>query len=75
MASRGRAWAVLRRSGREVLLALVLAFAYAAASPLARNPEFSLLMVWQERRRLFRSRRMISSPHDEHNEYLRKLSG
>ena len=75
LASRGRTWAVLRRSGREVLLALVLAFASAAASPLARNPEFSILMVWRERLGLLRMRRMISSPHDEHNEYLRKLSG
>jgi hypothetical protein len=45
---RGRSWALLQRTGRGVLLALVLAVAYAAATPCWAEPEESLLMLWQE---------------------------
>jgi len=55
--SSGRTWAVLERSGRGVLSALVLALCFAAATPLWRDPEQSLLMHWQQRwRRLWRGR-------------------
>jgi hypothetical protein len=74
MANRGRTWAVLQRAGRGVLLALVLAFAYAAATPIAGHPEISLLMVWQERISLFPRRRRQRFHSDSDEEYLRQLS-
>lgn len=55
--SRGRSWALLQRAGRGVLMALVLAVAYAAATPSWADPEESLLMLWQERLWLRKARR------------------
>ncbi|QPN63875.1 hypothetical protein [Synechococcus sp. CBW1004] len=57
MANRGRTWALLQRAGRGVIMALVLAFAYAAATPIAADPDISVLMVWRERLSLFPRRR------------------
>lgn len=71
--SSGRTWAVLERSGRGALSALVLALCFAAATPLWRDPEQSLLLDWQRKwRRLWR-RRPRRNAALSHKEYLRQL--
>lgn len=73
-ANRGRTWAVLQRTGRGVLLALVLAVAHAAATPIAADRDISLLLLWQERLSLVARRRSHRSQHTSDEEYLRQLS-
>lgn len=70
----GRIWAVLERSGRGVVSALVLALCFAATTPLWRDSEVSLLMAWQwQWRRLWNRRpRQTAALSDE--EYVRQLS-
>lgn len=70
----GRSWAVLERSGRGLVSALVLALCFAAATPLWLDPQRSLLMVWQWKWRNLRKRRSRQPATMTHEEYLRQLS-
>ena len=72
--SRGRPWALLQRSGRGMLLALVLAVAYAAATPRWAEPEKSLLMHWQEHLWMRKARRALRRQDISDQEYIRQLT-
>ena len=70
----GRSWAVLERSGRGLVSALVLALCFAAATPRWLDPQRSLLMVWQRQWRHLWKRRSHQSTGMSNEEYLRELS-
>jgi hypothetical protein len=75
MANRGRTWAVMQRAGLGLLLALVLAFAYAAATPQWTDPHQSLLMSGQRGWRSVWKHRLQRRQSFSDRDYLRQLSG
>ena len=70
----GRIRAVLERSGRGVVSALVLALCFAATTPLWRDSEVSMLMAWQWQWRRLWNRRPRQAAALSNEEYLRQLS-
>lgn len=71
--SSGRTWAVLERSGRGLVSALVLALCFAAGTPIWSDPEVSLLMAWQWKLGNLRKRRPRKGDGISNEEYLRQL--
>jgi hypothetical protein len=74
MANPGRTWSVLQRAGRGVLLALVLAFGFAACTPQWGESQDSLLIAWQWRWRRLRQRRPGKQQVLSEKDYLRQLA-